>query len=51
MGHGTIARITGHKTDGSVLPKFYIDVSSLPERVAALAKFEAGVSIAAYRLG
>jgi integrase len=51
VGHGTIARITGHGLSGGVLPKFYIDAPSLPERVAALAKFEAGVAVPAYRSG
>ena len=51
VGHGTIARITGHGLSGGVLPKFYIDAPSLPERVAALAKFEAGVKRPVYRSG
>ncbi|APG03198.1 hypothetical protein BJI69_04270 [Luteibacter rhizovicinus DSM 16549] len=48
VGHGTIARITGHGLSGGVLPKFYIDAPSLPERVAALAKFEAKVILPKY---
>jgi integrase len=51
VGHGTIARITGHGLSGGVLPKFYIDAPSLPERVAALGKFEAGVALPAYQSG
>jgi integrase len=51
VGHGTIARITGHGLSGGVLPKFYIDAPSLPERVMALSKFEAGVAVPAYRSG
>ncbi|MEZ2417275.1 tyrosine-type recombinase/integrase [Luteibacter sp. RCC_6_2] len=51
VGHGTIARITGHGLSGGVLPKFYIDAPSLPERVMALSKFEAGVALPAYRSG
>jgi hypothetical protein len=35
----------------SVLPKFYIDVPSPPERVVALAKFEAAVEVPTYRVG
>lgn len=51
VGHGTISRITGHKLEGGVLPKFYIDAPSLPERMAALAKFEARVAVPIYRRG
>jgi integrase len=51
IGHGTIARITGHGIGGGVLPKFYIDGPSLPERVEALEKFDAGVQIPVYQSG
>lgn len=51
VGHGTIARIIGHGLSGGVLPKFYIDARSLPERVTALGQFEAGVALPVYRLG
>ncbi|MDQ7994592.1 MAG: site-specific integrase [Luteibacter sp.] len=51
VGHGTIARITGHGLSGGVLPKFYIDAPSLPERVTALGQFEAGVELPVYRPG
>jgi integrase len=51
VGHGTIARITGHGLSGGVLPKFYIDAPSLPERVEALEKFDAGVQVPGYRSG
>jgi len=51
VGHGTIARITGHGLSGGVLPKFYIDAPSLPERLEALAKFEAGVKLPVYQSG
>ncbi|MGF6492420.1 integrase [Luteibacter sp. 621] len=51
VGHGTIARITGHGLSGGILPKFYINSPSLPERVSALAKFEGGVVIPTYQRG
>lgn len=51
IGHGTIARITGHGLSGGVLPRFYIDAPSLPERVEALEKFDAGVEVPAYQSG
>jgi integrase len=51
IGHGTIARITGHGIGGGVLPKFYIDGPSLPERVEALGKFDAGLQIPVYQSG
>ncbi len=46
--HGTLAKITGHQVAGGVLPKFYIDSPTLPERVVALAKFQSGVRLPAY---
>jgi len=51
VGHGTIARVTGHGLSGGVLTKFYIDAPSLPERVEALRKFDAGVQIPFYQSG
>jgi integrase len=51
VGHGTIARITGHGLSGGVLPKFYIDTPGLPERVPALEKFESGVVMPTYQSG
>ncbi|MDQ0010888.1 hypothetical protein J2T07_003094 [Luteibacter jiangsuensis] len=51
VGHGTISRITGHTLEGGVLPKFYIDAPSLPERVTALARFDPCVKVPAYRRG
>ncbi len=51
VGHGVIARITGHGITGGVLPKFYIDAPSLPERVKALAKFESGTTLPTYKKG
>lgn len=51
VGHGAIARITGHGLSGGVLPKFCIDAPSLPERVEALGKFDAGVQIPVYPSG
>lgn len=46
--HGTIAKITGHQIEGGVLPKFYIDSPTLPERVLAVEKFQSGVGLPAY---
>lgn len=51
VGHGTISRITGHTLEGGVLPKFYIDAPSLPERLTALARFDPNIKVPAYRRG
>lgn len=51
VGHGTIAHITGHGLSGGVLPKFYIDAPSLPERVTALGQFDGVVGLLVYRPG
>ena len=47
----TIAKITGHKAGGGVLPKYYIDPPTLSERVTAIEKFESGVTLPIYIKG
>lgn len=47
----SIGKITGHKGAGATLPKFYIDTPTLEERVLALSKFQAGVSLSTYQSG
>lgn len=51
VSESTIARITGHQASGGILPKFYIDAPSLPERMTALAKFQSGVTLPVYEQG
>lgn len=51
VSESSIARITGHQPSGGVLPKFYIDPPTLPERVLVLAKFEPRVSLPSYVRG
>lgn len=51
VSESTIARITGHQASGGILPKFYIDAPTLPERVTALAKFQSGVALPTYEKG
>jgi integrase len=46
-----ISRLTGHTVNGSVMAKHYIDPPTLPERVAALAKFAPPVVLPTYTPG
>jgi len=48
---GTIDGITGHKNEATILRKHYIDPPTLPERVAALAKFKPGITVPSYVRG
>jgi integrase len=51
VSEAAIAAITGHSRSGSVLSRHYIDRSTLPDRVATLAKFVPPVSLPAYTAG